>query len=69
MTCKTESALGNIAAIGQRKTTDTDDREQACGIILDGLLHVLSEVMYPSGFGVWANGQLDGRARICHSVS
>ena len=62
-----ESVLGNIAATGQRRTADTDDREQACGSILAGLLHVLSEVIRPSGFGVQADGGHIGHRRIAES--
>ena len=62
-----ESVLGNIAATGQRRTADTDDREQACGSILCGLLHVLSEMTCPSGFGVRADGGHIGHRRIAES--
>ena len=60
-----ESVLGSIAATGQQRAADTDDREEACGSVLDGLLHVLAEVTHPSRFGVRANE----RACIGHSVS
>ena len=60
-----DSVLGNVAAPGQRRAADTDDSEEACGSVLDGLLHVLAEVTHPSGFNVRA----DGWARIGRSVS
>jgi hypothetical protein len=60
-----QAALGNRSGIGQRRATDSDNSEQTCGGILDGLLHVLAKVTHPGGLGV----QADRRSCVRGSVS
>jgi hypothetical protein len=60
-----QAALGNRSGIGQRRPTDSDNSEQTCGGILDGLLHVLAKVTHPGGLGVRA----DRRSYVRGSVS
>ena len=49
-----QAALGNRIGIGQRRTTDSNNCEQTCGGIMDGLLHVLAKVANPGGLGIRA---------------
>ena len=58
-------ALGDRSGTRQRRSTDANDGEETAGGILNGLLHVLAEVMHLCGLGVWA----DSRARIRRSMS
>jgi hypothetical protein len=60
-----QAALGNRSGIGQRRPTDSDNSEQTCGGIVDGLLHVLAKVTHPGGLGVRA----DRRSCVRGSVS
>jgi len=50
-----QAALRNRSSIGQRRPTDSDNREQANGGILDGLLHVFAEVTHLGGLGIRAD--------------
>src|SRR5712691_11142987 len=50
-----QAALGNRSGIGKRRPIESDNREQTCGGILDGLLHVLAKVTHPGGLGVRAD--------------
>ena len=67
-----ESILRSIAATRQQRAADTDDREEACGRVLGGLLHVLAEVMHPNRFSVrvdrwgphWLQRVPDGMPRV-----
>ena len=61
----TQAALGNRSGIRQRRSTESDNSEQACGGILDGLLHVLAKVTHPGGLGV----QADRRSCVRNCVS
>jgi hypothetical protein len=56
----TQGALGNRGGIGQRRPTESDDSEQTCGGILDGLLHILAKVTHP-----WWVGRPDRQAVLC----
>ena len=47
-----QATPGNRSGIGQRRPTESDNSEQTCGGILDGLLHVLAKVAHPGGLGV-----------------
>ena len=39
-------AIGDRGSTRQRRTTDADDSEETAGGVLNGLLHVLAEVMH-----------------------
>ena len=54
-----------VDLVGQRWSTEPDDHKQACGGILDGILHVLAKVTHPSGL----NGRADRRSCVRGSVS
>lgn len=60
-----QAAPGNRSGIGQRRPTDSDNSEQTCGGIMDGLLHVLAKVTHPGRLGV----QTDRRSRVRGSMS
>jgi hypothetical protein len=60
-----QAALGNRSGIGQRRPTDSNNSEQTCGGIVDGVLHVLAKVTHPGGLGVRA----DRRTWVRGSVS
>ena len=61
----TQAALGNRGGIGQRRSTDSDNSEQTCGGILDGLLHILAKVTHPGGL----DGRADRRSCVRGSMS
>ena len=44
----TESAVGDILAIGRQRATDANNGEQACIGVLDSLLRVLADVTHSS---------------------
>jgi hypothetical protein len=59
-----QAALGNRSGVGQRRPTDSDNSEQTCGGILNGLLHVLAKVTHPGGLGVRADRRSCVRGRV-----
>jgi len=59
-----QAALGNRSGIGKRRPIESDNREQTCGGILDGLLHVLAKVTHPGGLGVRADRRVCVRGSV-----
>ena len=60
-----EAALGNGCGTGQRRHTDSDNRENTCGSILDSLLHVLAEMSHLG----WSGIRAEKWPRVRRSVS
>ena len=60
------AALGNRSGIGQRSPTNSDNNEQTqtCGDFLDGLLHVLVNVVHPGGLEVRTDRRSCARSSV-----